>query len=80
MELKIIDFATRAELESFIRAELGTDQNANRVAEHKIVGNRLQLKKLFLSDQSTVFGVRVVVLESASSKSTKTLLTEKKGK
>jgi len=58
MIFKAKDFKTRSELEKKIQAEVGTNIVANREAGHTIEGTKEELKKLHLSETTTVFGVK----------------------
>ncbi len=54
------DYKNRAELEKFIRAEIGDDMKKTEVIE----GTRAELAKLKLSDRSTVFGIRCEITDT----------------
>lgn len=52
------EFANRADLDDFVRTRFGTNPEAN--AMHSIEGTPADLATLGLSEDSTVFGVRIV--------------------
>ena len=51
-------YLTRSELEKDILKEVGGDIELNRAAWHEILGKFEELRKLQLSDSSTVFGIK----------------------
>ncbi len=76
METQILlasDFRNRQDLESYIKATIGTSIGDNKEAGHTIQGTRQKLKELQLDDRKNVFGCRVVITDF----STKSLLEEK---
>lgn len=64
MIIKAKDFKTRTDLEAYITAEFGNSITGNRTAGHIIQGKRAELKKLSLSDLTTIFGCRVKITDS----------------
>ena len=62
------DFDSRQDLENSLNAQIGTDIKANREAGHQIVGTRAELKKLYLSDTSMVYGVRCLITDKPTDK------------
>lgn len=65
-------YRTRNNLERVIQAECGNNVQANRDLGHEIRGTSDDLKRLKLSDTSTVFGVKCVITnESKKTKNTK---------
>ena len=63
MTINAKDFKTRNDLEAYIQAEFGGSININRQAGHILSGKREELKKLHLSDLTTVFGVKCVITD-----------------
>jgi len=59
--IKATDFANRNDLDAHIKAEIGTDIRTNREATEFISGKREDLKRLMLTDLSTVYGLKVVI-------------------
>ena len=55
------EYSTRDNLEAVIRAEVGDDIAANRVAGHSVTGTREELKTLQLDDRTTIYGVKCVI-------------------
>jgi len=72
-EILAKNFNSRQDLESYLRAEIGDNIEKNKDEGNIIKGTRQELKKLFLSDVSTVFGCKVVITDLPTSQ----LLTEK---
>jgi len=66
MEIQAKDFNTRADLEAYITAEFGNSISKNRDAGHIVKGKREELKKLSLSDLTTIFGVRCKITDDSS--------------
>ncbi|HDY67221.1 MAG TPA: hypothetical protein ENH85_05460 [Candidatus Scalindua sp.] len=66
MEQQILlaaDFLNRADLEDYIKAEVGINIIANQEAGSLIRGTKEELKKLQLSDQTNVFGIRCLITD-----------------
>ncbi len=57
-------YNNRAELEKFIRAEIGDDMQRNKEANLSITGTRAELERLKLSDQSMVWGIKCVISDT----------------
>lgn len=74
MVIKVKEFSTREDLESYIQAEFGTDIEKNRDSGNSISGTKYELASLSLSDTSRVFGIKCV------SEDIKTKDTSKHGK
>ena len=68
MEINAKDYISRQDLESFISAEIGQDITKNRESDNVIIGTRDELKQLGLSDQCRVFGIRVKISDTPTSK------------
>lgn len=64
MIIKANDFKTRQDLEEFIKAEIGVNIPDNKESDHTIQGKRKDLKRLFLSDTSSVFGIKCVITDT----------------
>lgn len=62
------DFANRNELEAIIRVEVGDDIERNKDEGHTIRGTRAELKKLHLTDLTTVFGIKCVITDKPTTK------------
>lgn len=58
------NYSTRADLENQIKKEVGTDIDTNRTSEHVIKGIREELKRLQLSDMTTVWGIKCLITDS----------------
>lgn len=59
VQLLAKDFASRHDLDDYVRNELGDDIQANRIAKHTISGTADELKELGLSVTTRVFGCSV---------------------
>jgi hypothetical protein len=51
-------YNNRKDLETEIKKVFGTDILKNNSLPHKIVGTKEELKNLYLSDKSTIFGIK----------------------
>ena len=58
------NYSSRSELDTDVRNLVGDDISANRLAGHFISGTSDELKALYLSISSSVFGVKVVLLNN----------------
>jgi len=56
--IKIEDFKNRSDLDSYIRAEYGDNLNENLNLDVEIQGKREELKRLYLTDKSRIWGIR----------------------
>lgn len=63
MEILAKNFSRRSDLEKHITSELGNDIVKNREAEHIIKGTRARLKRLHLSDRTTIWGVKCLITD-----------------
>lgn len=61
--LLIKDFASRQDLDDYVKNELGDDIQANREAGHTISGMVDELKSFGLSTSSRIYGVKIVLVE-----------------
>ncbi len=64
MTLKAKDFSNRAELEKHIRVEFGDDIKENKKSGHSILGTRMELAKLQLSDTTTMWGIKCTISDT----------------
>lgn len=63
IQIKVSDFSTRAELDTYIKREHGTNITENRKSDIEIVGKREDFKHLMLSDTARVFGIKCVITD-----------------
>ena len=75
MELLAKNYKLRSDLESVVLAECGSDIDKNREVGHTIKGTAEELKALYLSDLTTIFGVRCICTDESTVK-----LVEEKNK
>ena len=68
------DYGNRQDLESGIKVEVGTNIESNRTEGHTIEGTREELKKLYLTDLTAVFGIKCVITDNPTSQ----ILADKK--
>lgn len=68
------NYLTRKDLEDEIMASVGADLSKNREIGHEIVGERKILKKLFLTDKNSIWGIKVRITDFPTSE----LLKQKK--
>lgn len=68
MEFKAKQFNSRQDLEDYLKIKADTNIEANKTAGHTIKGTAEELKKLHLSDITSVFGCRVVVTDFPTDK------------
>ncbi len=61
MEFIAKNYKSRADLESVISAEVGTNIQKNIAEGHTIQGTRKELKLLHLDDTCSIFGVQCVI-------------------
>jgi len=78
MEFLAKNYLNRNDLESVIRAEVGDNIEKNRQEKNTIKGTRQELKKLFLSDTSMVFGCKIIITDSPTTQILADKLKEKK--
>lgn len=64
MIIQAINFDSRADLEAYVRNEIGTDISANRLAGHQIQGTAENLREFGLGASSGVYGVKVAVINN----------------
>ena len=57
------NYTTRQDLENAISKEVGLNMEENRLGGHVIQGSREELKRLYLSDLTTVFGISCTILD-----------------
>lgn len=62
MTIQAKDFSQRVDLDIYVRNEIGSDIQANRIAGHTIEGLEDDLKKLSLGINSRIYGVKVVII------------------
>ena len=62
------NYLNRNDLETAIRIDAGTDIETNRSAGNIIKGTREELKKLHLTDETSVFGCKCVITDEPTSK------------
>lgn len=62
------DFQIREDLESYIRAEYGDDIEKNKALKIQIRGTREELRRLKLSDLTTVWGIKCVINDFPTAK------------
>ena len=61
VSLSAKDYASRQELDDYVRNNLGDDISVNRSAGHTISGTIDELKALGLSENVRVFGVKILL-------------------
>lgn len=61
---KANEYSNRVDLERAIKAEVGTNVEKNEMNGHLVEGTRKELKKLFLTDETSLWGVRCKITDS----------------
>ena len=64
MTFQAKDYAVRGDLENAVKKEVGIDVEKNEAGGHEIHGTREELKKLQLSDLTTVWGLKCVITDT----------------
>lgn len=62
--IQATDFDNRSDIESYIAAEYGYDINKNLDLDVIIEGKRDDLKRLYLTDKSRLWGIRCRILDT----------------
>ena len=57
MTINAGNFGSRQGIEAYIKAKCGANMQANKDAGHLIKGTTIDLKRLFLSDTTTIWGI-----------------------
>ncbi len=68
LKIQAKDFDTRSQIDRYVSLECGENAEANRSAGHSISGTRDELRRLGLSQDVRVHGVKVVLLEDKKKK------------
>ena len=76
MQFQAKNYLNRQDLEEAIKAEVGDDSKANKEAGHNLIGTREQLKRLHLTDTTTVYGVFCIISDFSTKDKLKTKLDE----
>jgi len=59
------NFSNRSDLEKYITAEIGNDIPKNRESSGYIIkGKRKELKKLHLTDRTTIYGIKCLITDT----------------
>lgn len=78
MQFFIKDYVKRSDLESDIAIQVGRDINANQQAGHEILGTREEMKKFGLSESTIVFGIKCIVSDGKTLKTSSETATPQK--
>ena len=61
------DFTSREDIEKYIKTTEGVDLATNTEKDVKIKGKREELKVLYLTDETSVFGIRCEITDDPTS-------------
>ena len=65
---KASNYLVRSDCEAHIMSSVGSDIDKNKIAGHQITGTKEELGKLQLSDETSVWGVKCVIIDFSTEK------------
>jgi len=65
---KAKEYLNRNDLEKAIKSDIGINTEKNEMNGHLVEGTRAELKKLFLTDESSLWGIKCKITDTPTTK------------